>query len=109
MSLIDSHCHLEPADFRTPDGADEREAVLERARAAGVQAFVCIGSGRSLDEVRNAVALAERHPDLYAAVGIHPHDVARMPEGALSEIERLGKEHPRVVAIGETGLDYHYD
>jgi TatD DNase family protein len=103
-ALIDSHCHLEPADF-----GDEREAVIERARAAGLVALVCIGSGRSLDEVRNAVALAETHADLWAAVGIHPHDAGHMPPGALEEIERLALTHPRVVAVGETGLDYHYD
>jgi TatD DNase family protein len=102
--LIDSHCHLEPADF-----GDEREAVIARAREAGLVAMVCIGSGRSLDEVRNAVGLAETHADLWAAVGIHPHDAARIPAGALEEIERLATTHPRVVAVGETGLDYHYD
>jgi TatD DNase family protein len=106
--LIDSHCHLEPKDFVAPGGADERPAVLERARAAGVEAFVCVGSGAGLDEVRNAVAMAEAHPDVWAAVGIHPHDAARIPDGALDEIERLAGTHPRVVAVGETGLDYHY-
>jgi TatD DNase family protein len=102
--LIDSHCHLEPADF-----GDEREAVIQRARDAGLEAFICIGSGKSLDEVNNAVHLAETHDDIWAAVGIHPHDAARIPDGALDEIERLAKTHPRVVAVGETGLDYHYD
>jgi TatD DNase family protein len=108
MKLIDSHCHLEPGDF-VVDGRDTREEVLGRARSAGVVAFVCIGSGRSLDEVRNAVGLAETHADLWAGVGIHPHDVARMPPGALDEIERLAASHPRVVAVGETGLDFYYD
>lgn len=107
--LVDSHCHLEAKDFVTADGADERPAVLARARAAGVEAFVCVGSGRSLDEVRNAVAMAEAHADVWAAVGIHPHDAARVPAGAYDEIERLAASHPRVVAVGETGLDYHYE
>jgi TatD DNase family protein len=102
--LIDSHCHLEPADF-----GDEREAVIQRARDAGLEAFICIGSGKSLDEVRNAVHLAETHDDIWAAVGIHPHDAGRIPDGALQEIERLAATHPRVVAVGETGLDYYYD
>jgi TatD DNase family protein len=93
----------------TADGGDERPAVLERARAAGVAAFVCVGSGASLAEVHNAVAMAEAHPDVWAAVGIHPHDAARIPEGALAEIERLATTHARVVAVGETGLDYHYN
>jgi len=104
--FIDSHCHLEPKDFGE---GDEREAVIERAKEAGVGRLVCIGSGASLDEVGNAVGLAETHHNIWAAVGIHPHDVARMPEGALDEIERLASTHPRVVAVGETGLDYHYD
>jgi TatD DNase family protein len=91
------------------DGVDERPALLERARAAGVEAFVCVGSGSSLDEVRNAVAMAETHADVWAAVGIHPHDAARIPDGAYDEIERLAASHPRVVAVGETGLDYHYN
>jgi TatD DNase family protein len=82
--------------------------VLARARAAGVEGFVCVGSGSSLDEVRNAVAMAEAHADVWAAVGIHPHDAARVPDGAYDEIERLATTHPRVVAVGETGLDYHY-
>jgi TatD DNase family protein len=109
LRLIDSHCHLEPKDFVAPGGVDEREAVLERARAAGVEAFICVGSGASLEEVRNAVAMAEAHPDIWAAVGIHPHDAARVPEGGFDEIERLATSHPRVVAVGETGLDYHYN
>jgi len=53
--------------------------------------------------------MAEAHPDIWAAVGIHPHDAARIPEGAIEEIERLAAEHPRVVAVGETGLDYYYE
>jgi TatD DNase family protein len=101
--LIDNHCHLEPGDF--PD----RDEVLARARAAGVEGFVVIGSGKSLDEVRHAVALAEAHGDIWAGIGIHPHDAARIPAGALDEIERLATSHPRVVVVGETGLDYYYD
>jgi TatD DNase family protein len=108
MGLIDSHCHLEAKDFVAPGGGDERPAVLARARAAGVEAFVCVGSGGSLDEVRTAVAMAEAHGDIWAAIGIHPHDAARIPEGAFEEISRLALTHPRVVAVGETGLDYHY-
>jgi TatD DNase family protein len=101
--LIDSHCHLEIADF-----GDQREQVIQRARDAGLGALICIGSGKSLDEVHNAISLAETHADIWAAIGIHPHEAARVPEGALQEIERLA-QHPRVVAIGETGLDYYYD
>jgi TatD DNase family protein len=104
LDLVDSHCHLELKDF-----GDEREAVIARAHAAGVGSLICIGSGASLDEVRNAVALAESHATIWAAIGIHPHDVARMPADAMAEIERLALTHPRVVAVGETGLDFHYN
>lgn len=104
MLLIDSHCHLEIPDF-----GDERDAVIERARAAGVHQFVAVGSGRDLSHVENAVALAEQHGDIHAAIGIHPHDAVGLTDEMLSAIERLACEHPRVVAVGETGLDYHYD
>ncbi|HEX8950831.1 MAG TPA: TatD family hydrolase [Polyangia bacterium] len=101
--LFDTHAHL-----HFPELVEDLDGVLERARAAGVEAFVCVGSGSSLAEVRNAVAMAEAHADVWAAVGIHPHDAARIPDGAYDEIERLAATHPRVVAVGETGLDYHY-
>lgn len=99
--LIDAHCHLDPETW--PEGPD---AVLARARAAGVGAFVVVGVGE-LAAVRHAVALAERHPDVWAAVGVHPHDAARNAE-LWPHIAPL-LTHPRVVAVGETGLDYHYD
>jgi TatD DNase family protein len=104
MNVIDSHCHLETKDF-----GDEREAVIERARAAGVKHFVVVGSGDSLANVHNAIKLAESGSDMSAAIGIHPHDVARMSPDALDVIEQLAATHPRVVAVGETGLDYHYN
>ncbi len=103
MQVIDSHCHLEPNDF-----ADRDEAIA-RARAAGVVHFVAVGSGASLANVENAVALAEAHADFSAAIGIHPHDVARMSERDLERIAQLTQAHQKVVAVGETGLDYHYD
>lgn len=109
LRLVDSHCHLEARDFVAPDGSDERPAVLARARAAGVEAFVCVGSGSGLHEVQTAVSFADAHPDIWAAVGIHPHDAGRVPPGAVDEIERLARFHPRVVCVGETGLDYYYD
>jgi TatD DNase family protein len=106
--LVDSHCHLEAKDFKAADGRDERTEVVERAHAAGVGALVCIGSGASLVEVDNAIAWAERSPRIWAAIGIHPHDVARMDDATFARIAELA-HHPRVVAVGETGLDYHYD
>jgi len=101
--MIDSHCHLDPQYF----GADRAE-VLARARAAGVEAFVCVGVGRDLEAPRQAVELAAAEPDIFATVGVHPHDVATMREGDWSELEELARR-PRVVGIGETGLDYYYN
>jgi TatD DNase family protein len=101
--MIDSHCHLDPQYF----GADRGE-VLARARAAGVQAFVCVGVGRGLEAAREAVALAAAEPDVFATVGVHPHDVAGMQESDWPDLEELARR-PRVVGIGETGLDYYYD
>jgi TatD DNase family protein len=101
--MIDSHCHLDFAEY-----ANDRGQVLARARGAGITAFVCIGSGKDTVSAREAVALAAAEPDIWAAVGVHPHDVARMSEADWSELEGLARA-PRVVGIGETGLDYHYD
>jgi TatD DNase family protein len=101
--MIDSHCHLDPQYFN----ADLSE-VLTRARAAGVEAFVCVGVGRTLEAPRAAVALAAAEPDVFATVGVHPHDVGGMAEADWATLEELARQ-PRVVGIGETGLDYYYD
>jgi TatD DNase family protein len=101
--IIDSHCHLDFADY-----GEDRQAVLARARGAGIVTMVCIGSGRDIASARSAVALAAAEPDVFATVGIHPHDVAHMGESDWQELEALARA-PRVVGIGETGLDYHYD
>jgi TatD DNase family protein len=101
--IIDSHCHL---DF--PDYGAELPDVLARARAAGIVRMICIGSGRDITSARSSVALAAREPDIYASVGIHPHDVARMTPEIWDELDRLARA-PRVVGVGETGLDYYYD
>jgi len=100
--LIDSHCHLDAVYW--PDGPAD---VLGRAEAAGVGAFVCIGVGRDLAAARAAVALADARANVFATVGVHPHDAATTSEADLEEIARLAR-HPRVVAVGEVGLDYHY-
>jgi TatD DNase family protein len=101
--MIDSHCHLDLNSFD-----DDRAAVLDRARAAGLTAMICIGSGQDLNAARGSVALAERETDVYATVGIHPHEVARMTADDWTALDALAAL-PRVVGIGETGLDYHYD
>jgi TatD DNase family protein len=101
--MIDTHCHLDVDDYQT-----DRAEVLARARAAGVTTRVCIGSGRDLGAAREAVRLAATEPDIFAAVGVHPHDVAGMTEADWDELAQLGRA-PRVVGVGETGLDYHYN
>ena len=82
------------------------EANLAAARAAGVRGFVVPGT--KLEDAPQAVAIAQQHGDVWAAVGFHPHDAKDCDDAAFAEIERLARE-PRVVAIGECGLDYHYD
>jgi TatD DNase family protein len=100
--LFDTHCHLDAGTF--PEGPD---AVLERARAAGVGGFASIGVG-SLALAREAVELAERRPDVVATVGVHPHDASSWDDVLEAELEALAAR-PRVVAVGEVGLDYHYE
>ncbi len=91
--LVDSHCHLDDPQF-DPD----RDAVIERARAAGVGMILGIGAGH--------LPLAEAHEHIYAAVGIHPHEAAKA--GGLEEL-KAQLRHGKVVAVGEIGLDYHYN
>ena len=98
--LIDTHCHL---DF--PEFAPDRDAVIQRASQAGVTRLITIGT--NLETSQAAVALAEAHPNIYATVGLHPCEVAEAPENACEILEKLAK-HPKVVALGECGLDYHH-
>lgn len=103
-SLIDTHCHLDPQYF--PAGPDE---ALARAEAAGIRGFVVVGVGRDLAPARASVALAKRLPDrIGSAVGVHPHDAVTLDDAAHAELSMLVRE-PEVVAVGEIGLDYHYD
>jgi TatD DNase family protein len=104
MGLIDSHAHLDSEDY-----AGELDAVLARARAAGLERIVCIGLWRAPGSFGNAVELATREPGFFSATaGVHPHECARVPEEDWRRLEDLSCD-PRVVAIGETGLDFHYD
>jgi TatD DNase family protein len=98
LDLFDTHAHLQFPEFAADLGA-----VLERARAAGVRRMLTIGTDVATS--RAAIDLAGREPDVWAAVGIHPHDAAAADEAALAEIGRLAAA-PRVVAIGEIGLDF---
>jgi TatD DNase family protein len=101
--LTDSHCHLDDPKF-----APDFNAVLDRAAAAGVARMLSIGTGGGPPELDRAVRLADRHPQIYATVGVHPHDAAKATPGTIPELEALAR-HPKVVAIGEIGLDYHHD
>lgn len=100
--LIDSHAHI-----YYPDYDDDFDAMLQRAADAGVAAILVVGT--DLESSRRAVELAERHPQLYASVGVHPHDAGRVTEEWYDEIRRLALASPRVVAIGEIGLDFYRD
>jgi TatD DNase family protein len=99
--LIDSHCHLDFADF-----AGEIDAVVARARNAGVTPIVTIST--RIKRHGEVLAIAERFPDLYCSLGTHPHYAHEELDISVEEmIER--SRHPKIVAIGEAGLDYHYD
>ena len=101
LDLFDTHAHLHFPEFDA-----DREAMLDRARAAGVRRMLTLGT--EPESSRAAVALAMGEADVWASVGIHPHDAAGADAAALAEIERLTAE-PRVVAVGEIGLDYFRD
>src|SRR6202048_2164256 len=99
MMLIDTHAHL---DF--PEFAEDLDDVLLRAKQAGVERIITIG--RALQSSRKAIQLAERYPQIYASVGIHPNSASQEREDFFSELEEMVK-HPKAVAVGETGLDYY--
>jgi TatD DNase family protein len=101
MDLFDTHAHL-----HVPEFADDLDAVIARAREAGVRGIVTVGTDVATSQA--AVALAERDPDLFASVGVHPHHAGEVDEAGLAEIERLART-PRVVAVGEAGLDFFRD
>lgn len=97
--LIDTHAHLDYSDY-----ADDLDAVIDRAREAGVTRIITIGTG--IESSRRAIALSERFPNVFAVVGVHPTNVLDEPGDFLPALRELAK-HPTVAAIGETGLDYH--
>ncbi len=99
--LVDSHCHLDFSDF-----AGEIGGVMARAQNAGVGLMLTVGT--QLSKADAALALAERYPQVYATVGVHPHHVAE--EGAVTVEDLVARaDHPRVVGVGESGLDFFYD
>jgi TatD DNase family protein len=99
--FVDSHCHLEFPDF-----APEQQAVIDRARAAGIGHFLTISTKvHRFDEI---VRIAEAHDDISCSLGTHPHSAEEEGDVTTARLVELGA-HPKVVAIGETGLDYYYD
>ena len=99
--LIDTHAHLDFSQFD-----EDREQVISRAVESGVTRIISVGF--DLDSSRQAVALASKHEDLWACVGVHPHEASRATSDVLNSLQNLSK-HDKVVAIGETGLDYYRD
>jgi len=101
--LIDSHAHIQGKEY-----AGEAEAVIERAREAGVEKIIAVGGAGDMSSNTEAVALAESCPDVYATVGMHPHDAKDVGEDELRKIREL-TSRSKVIAVGETGLDYYYN
>jgi len=97
--MIDSHCHLEMFEEELP-------MVIQRAYDAGVSIIITIAS--DVESLEKVVDIADNYPMVYASVGIHPHDAKDLNDRVLKKIFELSR-HPKVVAIGEIGLDYHYN
>jgi TatD DNase family protein len=103
VKLVDSHCHLDDKQF-DPD----RNEVIERALEAGVERMMAIGTGSGPPDLEAALRLARQHGFIYATVGVHPHDASKATPETFAAMEALAAES-KVLAIGEIGLDYHYD
>jgi len=101
--LIDSHAHIQGKEY-----AGEVEAVITRARAAGVETIIAVGGAGDMSSNSEAVALAARFENVYATVGMHPHDAKDVGADELKTLKELASS-PKVVAVGETGLDYYYN
>jgi len=103
VTLVDSHCHLDDEKFDA-----DRDATIERARTAGVERMMAIGTGNGPPDLEAALRFARRHDFIYATVGVHPHDAAKTTPETLVRLAELATDR-KVLAIGEIGLDYHYD
>jgi len=101
--MIDSHCHLDDSVFDA-----DRDAVIQRALEAGVELMVAIGTGKGPPDLEAGTRVADANPQFLATVGVHPHDAAKAAPDTWKRLEEL-LAHPKVIAIGEIGLDYHYD
>jgi TatD DNase family protein len=102
LSLVDSHAHIQGKEY-----AGEVEAVIARARAAGIDKIIAVGGAGEMSSNHDAVALADSYENVYATVGMHPHDAKDVGPEELKSLREL-TVHPKVVAMGETGLDYYY-
>ena len=102
IKLIDSHAHIYYKDY-----ADDFDLMLQRATDDGVAAIIVVGT--DMESSRQAVALAEKYPQLYASVGVHPHDASGVTEYDYCQIRELAMTNPKVIAIGEIGLDFYRD
>ena len=102
MTVIDTHCHLADAKFR-----DDVEAVIARASDAGVAQLISVGAIGPIENDRLTVEIAERHENIFAAVGVHPHDAKDCTADRIAQLRALAASK-KVVAIGESGLDFHY-
>ncbi|MBZ5624225.1 MAG: TatD family hydrolase [Acidobacteriia bacterium] len=101
--LVDSHCHLDDHQFDA-----DREQVIERALAAGVERMMAIGTGDGPPDLQTGIRQADRYPFIFATIGVHPHDASKATAETFAELRDLAA-HPKVLAVGEIGLDYHYD
>ncbi|RME63086.1 MAG: TatD family deoxyribonuclease, partial [Nitrospirae bacterium] len=99
--LFDTHCHLDMSHFK-----DDLPSVIEKAREAGVKYILTVGT--DIKKKKKAIEIANRFEGVYASVGLHPHDAKDMNDRTIEQLKQLAKE-PKVVAVGETGLDYHYN
>jgi TatD DNase family protein len=105
MEFIDSHCHIDGVEFDT-----DRDDVVARAQEAGVTTMLNVGTGDPHSGAfERAVELAEQHSQVYAAIGVHPHDAKLFDDAAEQRLISLARQSKRVIAWGEIGLDYHYD
>jgi len=105
MNFIDSHCHIDGEAFDA-----DRDEVVERAKAAGVAAMLVVGTGNPANgEIAKAVEIAERYENVFASVGVHPHDARLYDDRAEETLVKLVKSSKKVIAWGEIGLDFYYD